>query len=115
MPWDGTELRVGDVAGRRLLSATQTVAGSPTDWISQPRWSPDGVLHFVAEPDGWMNLHRLVDGRVEAIAPLEAEYTYPDWLFGFSNYGFLADGLDHRDRPARRARPAPRRERERRV
>jgi dipeptidyl aminopeptidase/acylaminoacyl peptidase len=93
MPWDGTELRVGDVGEDGSTTDQQTVAGSPTDWISQPRWSPDGILHFVAEPDGWMNLHRLVAGRIESIAPLEAEYTYPDWLFGFSNYGFLADGL----------------------
>jgi len=92
MPWDGTELRLGDIAGDGSIAGVTTVAGSPTDWISQPRWSPDGILHFVAEPDGWMNLQRLVDGRIEAIAPLEAEYTYPDWLFGFSNYGFLADG-----------------------
>ena len=39
--------------------AAEHVAGSQSDWIAQPRWSPDGVLHFVAEPDGWMNLFRL--------------------------------------------------------
>ncbi|HET9345276.1 MAG TPA: S9 family peptidase [Candidatus Limnocylindrales bacterium] len=92
MPWDGTELRVGDVGQDGSIEGARTVAGSPSDWISQPRWSPDGVLHFVAEPDGWMNMHRLVDGRIESIAPLEAEYTYPDWQFGYSNYGFLPDG-----------------------
>jgi dipeptidyl aminopeptidase/acylaminoacyl peptidase len=92
MPWDGTELRLAEVRADGSIGEAATVAGSPHDWISQPRWSPDGMLHFIAEPDGWMNLQRLVDGRIAPIAPGEAEYTYPDWLFGFSNYGFLADG-----------------------
>jgi dipeptidyl aminopeptidase/acylaminoacyl peptidase len=92
MPWDGTTLRLAPVGSDGSVGDTETVAGSQSDWISQPRWSPDGILHFVAEPSGWMNLHRVVDGRVEPITDLEEEFTYPDWQFGFSNYGFLADG-----------------------
>jgi dipeptidyl aminopeptidase/acylaminoacyl peptidase len=92
MPWDGTELRLADVAADGTIGSATTVAGSPTDWIAQPRWSQDGVLHFVAEPNGWMNIHRVVDGRTEVVATLEAEFAPPDWLFGWSSYGFLADG-----------------------
>jgi dipeptidyl aminopeptidase/acylaminoacyl peptidase len=94
MPWDGTELVLADLdeAGRPLNE--RVVAGSATDWIAQPRWSPAGVLHFVAEPEGWMNLYRL-DGseRPErASAALEAEFAFPDWVFGLANYAFAADG-----------------------
>ncbi len=92
LPWDGTELRLADVAADGSIGEAITIAGSPTDWIAQPRWSPDGVLHFVAEPNGWMNIHRLVDGRSEPVAELEAEFAPPDWLFGYSSYGFLPDG-----------------------
>ena len=92
LPWDGTELRLADVAADGSIGAATTVAGSPTDWISQPRWSPSGVLHFVAEPDGWMNIRRLLDGPSEVVAELDAEFAAPDWLFGWSNYGFLPDG-----------------------
>jgi dipeptidyl aminopeptidase/acylaminoacyl peptidase len=92
LPWDGTHLRLADVAANGSIGTATTVAGSPTDWIAQPRWSPDGVLHFVAEPNGWMNIHRLVDGRAEVVADLEAEFAPPDWLFGWSSYGFLPDG-----------------------
>ena len=106
MPWDGTELRP-----RRRSTATagrsmpRVVAGSASDWIAQPRWSPDGVLHFVAEPDGWMNLFRLgADGAVEPVdEPIEAEFAFPDWEFGFANYAFRRRRLDPRDRPERRA------------
>ncbi len=92
LPWDGTALRLAEVAADGSVGEATTVAGSATDWIAQPRWSPDGVLHFVAEPDGWMNIQRLVDGRSEHVAELEAEFAPPDWLFGWSSFAFLPDG-----------------------
>ena len=92
LPWDGTELRLADIADDGSIGEARTVAGSPSDWISQPRWSPDGGLYFVAETSGWMNLYRLVGDRHEEIAPLEAEFAAPDWQFGYANYAFLDDG-----------------------
>jgi dipeptidyl aminopeptidase/acylaminoacyl peptidase len=91
MPWDGTELRLAALREDGSVESAATVAGSRSDWISQPRWSSDGVLHFVAEPTGWMNIHRLVDGRNEPAAQMEAEFAFPDWQFGFSSFTFLAD------------------------
>ena len=93
MPWDGTELVVADLdeAGRPIDPTV--VAGSASEWIAQPRWSPSGLLHFVAEPDGWMNIRRVgTSGAVEDVAPLDAEFAFPDWLFAFANYAFAADG-----------------------
>ena len=92
MPWDGTNLRLAPVAEDGTIGPAATIAGGPSDWVSQPRWSPDGVLHFVAEPDGWMNLQRFVEGRVESIAPMEVEFASPDWIFGNAEYGFLPNG-----------------------
>ncbi|MDQ2965116.1 MAG: prolyl oligopeptidase family serine peptidase [Chloroflexota bacterium] len=91
LPWDGTELFVAPVAAGGSLGAPKRVAGSAADWIAQPVWSPSGVLHFVAEPEGWMNLQRLVDGRVEPVTRLEAEFAFPDWQFGLRNYAFAPD------------------------
>ena len=34
------------------------MAGGPSESIWQPEWSPDGVLHFVSDRDGWWNLYR---------------------------------------------------------
>lgn len=92
MPWDGTELHLAALAADGSLGASRIVAGSRTDWISQPRWSPDGTLHFVAEPDGWMNLFRLVNGAIERVTSAEAEFAGPDWQFGYVTYDFMADG-----------------------
>jgi len=94
LPWDGTELLVADLGDDGRPTHARVVAGSPSDWIAQPRWSPAGVLHFAAEPDGWMNLFRV--GRDDAIErvgpPLQAEFAFPDWAFNFANYAFGADG-----------------------
>jgi dipeptidyl aminopeptidase/acylaminoacyl peptidase len=92
MPWDGTELRLAPFGEDGSLVDPRTIAGSRRDWVSQPRWSPDGILHFAAEPTGWMNLYRYVDGRIEQVADLEAEVVPPDWQFGQAHYGFLPDG-----------------------
>jgi dipeptidyl aminopeptidase/acylaminoacyl peptidase len=94
MPWDGTELVLAEVDDAGHPLGARVVAGSATDWIAQPRWSPAGVLHFVAEPDGWMNLYRLDgDERPErASEPLAAEFAFPDWVFALANYAFAADG-----------------------
>ena len=94
LPWDGTELVVAELDGAGRPVDPRVVAGSAADWIAQPRWSPAGTLHFVAEPDGWMNLFRLAaDGRVErASEPTDAEFAFPDWVFALSNYAFAADG-----------------------
>ncbi len=92
MPWDGTELKLAPVEADGRPGQARVVAGSRSDWISQPRWSPGGVLHFAAEPNGWMNLYRLGSGGPEALAACEAEFVFPDWNFGYSTYAFAADG-----------------------
>ena len=90
MPWDGTELWVADVAEDGTLQNLSRVIGSATDSIFQPEWSPDGVLHFVAEDTGWWNLYRWQDGKAEALHPMEAEFGLPQWVFGMSTYAFVS-------------------------
>jgi dipeptidyl aminopeptidase/acylaminoacyl peptidase len=94
LPWDGTELVLAELDRDGRTTNERVVAGSARDWVAQPRWSPDGVLHFVAEPDGWMNLFRLgADGRPERVTPpIEAEFAFPDWVFGLADYDFVDDG-----------------------
>ena len=92
MPWDGTELKLAEVAPYGEIGPPVTIAGSASVCVSQPRWSPAGILHFVAEPEGWLNLFRRVDGKVEPVAPMAVEFASPDWVFGVAEYDFLADG-----------------------
>jgi len=92
LPWDGTELWVGelDVEGR-IVQAT-LVAGGKTESIFQPEWSPGGVLHFVSDRTGWWNLYRLNgDGSSKPLCQMEAEFGVPQWAFRMSTYGFESE------------------------
>ena len=93
MPWDGCELHVADVVPDGSLVNDRLVAGRDgEESIWQPRWSPAGDLHWVSDRSGWWNLEREHDGVREALCPKEAEFGWPQWLFGGSSYAFLGDG-----------------------
>jgi dipeptidyl aminopeptidase/acylaminoacyl peptidase len=92
MPWDGTELRVGELDGG-AITARALAAGGETESIFQPEWSPAGELHFVSDRSGWWNLYRQRHDRVEALAPMQAEFGAPQWGFGMSLYGFDRDRI----------------------
>ncbi|MGH2370153.1 MAG: prolyl oligopeptidase family serine peptidase, partial [Chloroflexota bacterium] len=116
MPWDGTELWVGELAADGSLGRTQRVAGGLDESIYQPEWSPDGVLHFVSDRTGWWNLYRWRpaardrqptatrsgsaggtpadsgQGRIEPLTTMEAEFGRPQWVFGTATYGFESAG-----------------------
>ena len=93
MPWDATRLRVAAFEPDGTLGESALAAGGPDESIAQPEWSPDGTLHLVSDRTGWWNLYRLVEGpRLEPLAPMEAEFADPAWIFDRSSYGFLADG-----------------------
>jgi dipeptidyl aminopeptidase/acylaminoacyl peptidase len=88
MPWDGTELWVGELQSDGSLGHTVRVAGGADESIFQPEWSPDGALHFVSDRTGWWNLYRVRDGQIEPLVEMEAEFGLPQWVFGMSTYAF---------------------------
>lgn len=88
MPWDGTELWVGELDGNGSVSKPRRVAGGVNESICQPEWSPDGMLHFVSDRTGWWNLYRWREHTVEPLCSMEAEFGEPQWVFGSSRYGF---------------------------
>ena len=88
MPWDGTELWVGELLGDGTLGEFERVAGTSDESIFQPEWSPDGMLYFVSDRTGWWNLYRWRKGKVEPLIEMEAEFGIPQWVFGESLYGF---------------------------
>jgi dipeptidyl aminopeptidase/acylaminoacyl peptidase len=92
MPWERTELWVGQFGADGFLATSQCVAGSKNESIFQPEWSPDGVLYFVSDRTGWWNLHRLNSkGTVEAVVNMRAEFGMPQWAFGLSTYAFESE------------------------
>lgn len=92
MPWDGTELWIGELSEDGSVAGERLAAGGPEESVFQPAWDANGTLHFVSDRTGWWNLYRLKNGAAEPIAPMDAEFGVPQWVFGSSTYAFLEDG-----------------------
>jgi len=92
MPWVGTTLYVVALGEDGMpAGAPAAIAGSRTESIFQPEWSPDGsALVFVSDRTGWWNLywHDVATRDTRPLAPMAAEFGQPQWQFGMSTYGF---------------------------
>ena len=89
MPWDGTELWTANVTADGALHAETRIAGGPSESIYQPGWSPDGVLHFASDRDGWWRLYRWTGVRIEPVLaqpPADTEFGRPQWVFGAATW-----------------------------
>ncbi|MFD5794337.1 prolyl oligopeptidase family serine peptidase [Streptomyces diastatochromogenes] len=89
MPWDGTELLVGEVGDDGTLHTVHTVAGGPDEAVAQVEWSADGRLLYASDRSGWWNLYR--DGI--PLCPREEEFAGPLWKLGLRWFAPLDNGL----------------------
>ena len=84
MPWDATALMVAEIDGGQL-GETRHVAGGSGVSVLSPVWVTDDELAYVADPDGWWNVHRCSDPlgvcRTRLLHPAEAEFAAPPWNF----------------------------------
>ena len=93
MPFFGTELWTGEILGDGTVGRQQKVSGGPSESVCEPRWSPDGMLHFVSDRSGWWNLYRFDGIRAECLHETDAEFTRPQWVLGMSSWAFAASDL----------------------
>ncbi|MFJ9558767.1 prolyl oligopeptidase family serine peptidase [Streptomyces fuscichromogenes] len=89
MPWDGTELLVGEVGADGTLQSVRTVAGGPTEAVAQAEWTADGRLLYTSDRSGWWNLYR----DDEPLCPRAEEFAGPLWRLGQNWFAPLDDGL----------------------
>ena len=89
MPWDGTELWVGELDDSGAIRSSSKVAGGPTESICQPEWGPKGELYYVSDRTGWWNLYCARGHREEALYSAEEEFAGPQWVFGRCHYQVL--------------------------
>jgi dienelactone hydrolase len=92
MPWDESCAWAANIGSDGMVTNMRLVAGGSAESVFQPQWSPDGELFYVSDRTGWWNLYRHTDYEGEqAIAPQEAEFGFPLWVFGMSTYAFAGD------------------------
>ncbi len=91
LPWEESKLHIAELNGDGSLSNDRVVAGGKNESVAQPSWGPDGLLYFISDRSGWWNLYREKQGKVEALCPMEAEFSSPQWTFGETSYCFWGD------------------------
>jgi dipeptidyl aminopeptidase/acylaminoacyl peptidase len=90
MPWNGTTLYLSGLDQAGNTTGPLSIAGSMSESVIQPEWSPDGrTIFFVSDRSNWWNLYRfdLASRTSESLAPMAAEFGLPLWRLGSSTYG----------------------------
>ena len=83
MPWDATQLWLARVDAYGNLSGKRCIAGARGgESIAAAQWTPGGTLLFTSDRTNWWNLYALHGDRVDALAPADAEFAEPPWVFG---------------------------------
>ena len=89
MPWNGTTLHLSGLDEAGNVIELLSIAGSASESVFQPEWSPDGGgIFFVSDRSNWWNLYRfdLASRKSEPLAPMAAEFGVPLWRLGASTY-----------------------------
>lgn len=92
MPWDGTQLWLGQLDMDGNLSQLHSIAGGAEESIFQPQWDPNGNIYFVSDRNGWWNIYEYSQGKTRCVLEMEAEFGLPQWVFGMSTFTVLESG-----------------------
>ncbi len=92
MPWDGTQLWLGDIDQQGKLTNLRVIAGGDEESVFQPLWDPNGNIYFVSDINGWWNIYEYSSGTKRCLLEMEAEFGLPQWVFGMSTYSVLESG-----------------------
>ncbi|UCM91980.1 prolyl oligopeptidase family serine peptidase [Streptomyces marincola] len=96
MPWDGTEVKIAEVAPgpEPVFTDVRTLAGGPDESVAQAEWAPDGSLLVASDRTGWWNVHRVDPGTGHAVnlCPRPEEFADALWRVGSRWFAPLDDG-----------------------
>jgi dipeptidyl aminopeptidase/acylaminoacyl peptidase len=89
MQWDQSACFVAELGAGEVMTSPGRVAGGDGVSVSQPRFAPDGTLHFLADATGFWLLY---DEAGRCLAPDGADFARPDWVLGQSSYALAPSG-----------------------
>jgi dipeptidyl aminopeptidase/acylaminoacyl peptidase len=91
MPWDESEIWVGELDRDGNVMSSRKIAGGRNESVLQPEWSPSGELYFVSDRNDWWNLYRARGEGDEPVCRRAAEFGAPQWAFGQRFYAFRGE------------------------
>ncbi len=90
MPWDSSEIWVGELDRDGHVKSSRKIAGSHNESVIQPEWSPLSELYFLSDRNDWWNLYRARGEGDEPVCRRDAEFGAPQWAFGQRFYDFAS-------------------------
>ncbi|WP_326810353.1 prolyl oligopeptidase family serine peptidase [Streptomyces scopuliridis] len=105
MPWDGTEVILGEVPESGPFTGVRAVAGGTDESVAQVDWAPDGSLLLVSDAGGWWEIQRIRPealGRKGAAGVIPStslcpgrgeEFGGPLWKIGLQWFHPMENGL----------------------
>lgn len=101
MPWDESRLCLRKIEQDGTLNEPLYLTSGTDESVFQPQWRSNGDLFWVSDRDNWWNLRCASAAELVAaynsrtclsghsIAPMQAEFATPQWVFGMSTYAFI--------------------------
>jgi len=91
LPWDDTQLWVGDLSPDGDLTDPRRLDDGRGESFFQPGWLGDGTLLVVADRDEWWHLYRVdvASGGFAQLTSGRFEVATPQWVFGLSRYAVV--------------------------
>ncbi|MFD5425168.1 prolyl oligopeptidase family serine peptidase [Streptomyces sp. NPDC127084] len=101
MPWEGTRVMLGEVAGEGPFGAVRQVAGGADESVAQVDWGRDGSLLYVSDAGGWWEPYAIRPADLDgggtagmALCPGRGEeFGGPLWQLGLNWFQPLENGL----------------------
>lgn len=89
MPWDGTELRVADIADGQLRNV-RTIMGNSEESVQSHEWRDNDSLIVISDASGWWNPWEVsTDGSKRQIVKESIEWGVPEWQLGYQTLALL--------------------------
>jgi len=86
MPWDSSYLYLYKINDDGSLSDGIKIAGDKNISCLEPKWSENNTLFFIDDRTGYWNIYCYRDDKMTSVCELEAEFGYPQWVFGLKTY-----------------------------
>lgn len=100
LPWDDTQLWVGDLETDGQLSNARRIDEGVGESFFQPEWRDDDTLLVVTDRDGWWHLHEVTLDPTSGDLPAFRQLTFgnfevatPQWVFGLSRYAIVGEDV----------------------
>jgi hypothetical protein len=94
MPWNNTELWLGDWQDRKVVNAHAITGVDQKSSATQPMWGLDGSSFFADDRTGYWQLYHMIEGSIQQLnlKSLElAEFGEPEWWLGGQTMAALTE------------------------